>query len=78
MSTEYNPQQYQLNPNQTDYTTDPPWADLDYFLRRLCPRRAHPRTGGCRIRLIGDRGQEANALFRRRRFGRAVPKAVFR
>jgi len=29
MSTEYNPQQYQLNPNQTDYTTDPPWADLE-------------------------------------------------
>jgi hypothetical protein len=29
MSTEYNPQQYQLNPNQNDYTTDPPWADLE-------------------------------------------------
>jgi hypothetical protein len=29
MSTEYNPQQYQLNPNQTDYTSDPPWADLE-------------------------------------------------
>ena len=29
MSTEYNPQQYQLNPNQTEYTTDPPWADLE-------------------------------------------------
>jgi len=29
MSTEYNPQQYQLNPNQTDYSTDPPWADLE-------------------------------------------------
>ena len=28
MSTEYNPQQYQLNPNQTEYTSDPPWADL--------------------------------------------------
>jgi len=29
MSTEYNPQQYQLNPKQTDYTTDPPWVDLE-------------------------------------------------
>ncbi len=29
MSTEYNPSQYQLNPNQTEYTTDPPWADLE-------------------------------------------------
>jgi len=29
MSTEYNPQQYQLNPNQTEYTSDPPWADLE-------------------------------------------------
>ena len=29
MSTEYNPQQYQLNPNQTEYTTDLPWADLE-------------------------------------------------
>jgi len=29
MSTEYNPQQYHLNPKQSDYTTDPPWADLE-------------------------------------------------
>jgi hypothetical protein len=29
MSTEYNPQQYQLNPKQTEYTSDPPWADLE-------------------------------------------------
>ena len=29
MSTEYNLQQYQLNPKQTDYTTDPPWANLE-------------------------------------------------
>jgi len=29
MSTEYNPQQYQLNQKQTEYTSDPPWADLE-------------------------------------------------
>jgi len=32
MSTEYNPQQYQLNSNQTEYTSDPPWADLELIV----------------------------------------------
>ncbi len=29
MSTEYNPQQYQLSTKQADYTTDPPWVNLE-------------------------------------------------